>query len=85
MERKYDNGFEIINETNNYQFYLIKIVRKEKSRKCDTCPRYHCHVWFTKEDYELGEIKDEFGTTTKAMSIIIKESTIDNILNGLNK
>ena len=72
MERKYQNGQEIVNKKGvkflgEYDFYKIVIKRKEKSTKTDTCVRYNCSVYMKKDD-EYGQ------------SWVLKETTIDKVV-----
>lgn len=53
--RKYENDFEIINTKGikflgEYDFHKIVIHRKEKANKKDTCIKYRCGVYMSKED-----------------------------------
>ena len=69
--RKYENGFEIINEKGLklcgvINFYKLVIERKAKPRKTDDCARYICDVFNNK-----GKFSGCF---------ILKETTIDAIL-----
>lgn len=74
MERKYKNGFEIVNTKNlkiiGQVFIKIVIYRKAIKRKKDTCVRYECDVYF-QEDFP--------------MLITLEETTLNEIIEELNK
>ena len=46
MVRKYENGFTIINNSDKYNIYKIRIYKKAMKRKSDTCTVYLCDVWY---------------------------------------
>ena len=73
MDRKYENGFTIINNSSKYNFYKIRVCRKAMKKKSDTYIRYECDVWYKgRED-------------SRPMLMIISEQTIDEILENINK
>lgn len=67
--RKYENGFEFINEKGlkfcGDDFYKIVIRRKEKARRTDACVKYLCNVFINEE---------------KFWCCIIRETTIDEMV-----
>ena len=74
MDRKYENGFTIINNSSKSTIYKIKVLRKAKKSKSDTCIYYDCDVWH--KGREDGW----------PMLMVIGEPTIDEIviLNNIN-
>lgn len=70
MKRKYENGFEVIcTKPSAYNFTKIKIRRKEKANKSDTCVKYVCDTWIKGYDYP--------------MTFVIKETNIDEFVDYL--
>lgn len=68
--RKYENGYEFINEKGlkfcDIDFYKFIITRKEKAKKTDTCVKYLCYFYDNKGNFE--------------MCVVLKETTIDAIV-----
>ena len=74
--RKYEKGTEIINEKGLKLFgvidyYKLVIGRKAKPRKTDDCIKYICNTFDNKGNFRC--------------SFIIKETTIDAIINELKQ